>query len=122
MTSIRFPFRVFNRRADKKRLVDSVPQANGCTNRHSQMANSANSRCNTSAFSRYDNASRQHDVNQTAIISERWTDLEKNHRSFDDSFNGNELGGTALTHRQLLLLIDENGEAYDMAGRKWSLA
>ena len=26
------------------------------------------------------------------------------------------------SHRQLLLLIDENGEAYDMAGRKWSLA
>ena len=53
------------------------------------------------------------------ISADRLNILSANNidRSFTER---NRFSGRAFSHRQVLLFVNENGEAYDIGGRKWS--
>lgn len=68
MTSVRLPFRLFNRRSQKQRLVQSVSQGQSCGNIAFQHGNYGSSQGNTSGLSGHVSSYGQADSNYSVQV------------------------------------------------------
>lgn len=137
MKSIRWPFRFFNRLRKQKRIVDCIPQGNRCRNIALQVSDNGstvydglsvgNVASNHESYANYAvqkgqarNAIEVNDVQRGVGHNNVLTANSQYARLRNSAVNS--VSGLFAGHRSVLLFVDENGQAYDMAGRKWSRA